>query len=274
MEKTFLPGSAPSLGMAYVDFSRSGGSFAHGRHGFGSTIPLAQGHGLGSPLPAAAPPTPAAPKIQNPVRPRSLSGGGLRLSQQDTAPGIDENLRVEIETLLASAITDLELDLDQVTVEMDSVTAQAIEAQPEGFRGIPIIGENFRADEVRQQVIRVAQRIEALSERIRTGVSKPYLTARQAEAVAELSGRARDLAGYARQFDIQPIQIANQQLSDEHLEFHVKGIRDLIEGVEATIVTAEGAIVPVQENKGPSTVGVVVGVSLIVLVGLIAFDVI
>ena len=247
------------FGLMMIDQSRLGGSGAKRRHGFSGQ------QGSSSVLPArpgGTKKTLAAP----PKRPR--------LGQE--RPEINETAINNIRTKIDVAVESLQDELESLKAEMDLVTDQALRDLPSGYTEIPLIGLEFTPKEIRTQIIVTARQIETIATRMRDGSAKAYLTSSQKGALDTVVQDARDLVAFADQFDREEVAAAHARLAEEFLDMHVGGIKALLGDIEKDIVEAEGSLVPVREpmEKEGETIGVLVGISIVVLAGLWLFDVI
>jgi hypothetical protein len=242
---------------AMIDPSRMGGANAPHRHAFAG------------PIAAYPPPAPrqATTEISAPPPRRMI------LSQ---ASGVNETKLAAIRGQVDAAVETLLVELEVVKAELDFVLVQTLRDNPTAYTRIPIIGLDFTPQEIRTQIAVDARQIETLAARLRNGTTASYLTPKQIETLNAVAQDAKDLVAYVQTLDVEPIAAAHARLSEEHLESHVKGVRDTLRLIEESIVSAEGAGVPVQEpvEKKRAALGTFIGIGAIVVLGLIAFDII
>jgi hypothetical protein len=241
---------------AMIDPSRMGGAHAPHRHAFAGPI--------------AAYPPPALRQATTEISappPRRLV-----LSQVSR----DETELAAIRGQVDAAVETLLVELEVVKAELDFVLVQTLRDNPTAYTRIPIIGLDFTPQEIRTQIAVDARQIETLAARLRNGTTASYLTPRQIETLSAVAQDAKDLIAYVQTLDVEPIAAAHARLSEEHLASHVNGVRDTLRLIEESIVSAEGAGVPVQEpvEKNRAALGTFLGIGAIVVLGLIVFDVI
>jgi hypothetical protein len=250
----------PQIGLTVVDPSRMGGGSSLGRHSF------AGGGAPGSTNILHRPEAPKTPRFIPPPPKREILG------QIET--NVSDADVTAIRAQLESAIEVLQLELEALKQEADLVRVETLRTSPGAYTTIPIIGTEFTPQEVRTQLIVVARQIETVAARILGGAPSAYLTEEQKQVVGVIVQDAKDLGDFIKQFDTEPIAAAHTRLSEQHLDSHVRGVKDVLATAEQRIVAVEGDGVPVREpiEKEAAVAGTILGVGVLVVLGLIAFE--
>lgn len=227
---------------------------------------------------AAAPPTPA-PALPRPeprwIPPPPRRGLSLELGQgKPTAPKLTEAQIESVRSKARTAAEALQYELEAVKLEADWVSGPTLRVEPEKYKSVAVVGPYFTPQEMRTQVTLDARAIDQAATRMLTGASSPYLEPETMDVLRTIVKDAKDLVAHIEQFDLQPIGGNHTRLSEDHLQSHVKSVKQLIDSVEREVVSAEAASVPVTEpGDSGSALGTLVAVGALAAVALIVFDI-
>jgi hypothetical protein len=187
-----------------------------------------------------------------------------------SAPAVSSDALSALQKGIQGIVDALTVEVNAVAVEFDDVAPATVRVEPGRKGEISYVGV-YSAQEIRSILLVAARELGNRLERLAGGSLAPYMSAGQAQAVADLQTLSGQIVAALQNQDTAPIDPGHQADVQKYLDMHLASVTQMLQNAEKGVVQAEAGSVPVLEpyEKGPSTGTIVAGIGVAAGIGIL-----